>query len=58
MEELLTNKVAYIGSIRQQFQPYAGQLTQELWAILRDEKTGCVGAMPSDYQTTDGGNKW
>lgn len=39
LEELLTNnKVAYIGPIRQQLRPYAGELTEKLWAILRDEK--------------------
>ncbi len=38
LEELLTNKVVYVGPIRQQLRPYAGELTQKLWAILRDEK--------------------
>ncbi len=38
LEELLTNKVAYIGPIRQQLRPYAGELTEKLRAILRDEK--------------------
>ncbi len=38
LEELLTNKVAYIGPIRQQLRPYAGELTEKLRAILRDER--------------------
>ena len=39
LEELLTNRVvAYIGPIRQQLRPYAGQLTEKLRAILRDDK--------------------
>ncbi len=37
MEELLTNKVDYIGPIRQQLRPYADQLKEKLWAILRDK---------------------
>ncbi len=37
LEDLLTNKVAYIGPIRQQLRPYAGELSERLWAILRDE---------------------
>ncbi len=38
LEELLTNKVAYIGPIREQLRPYAAELTEKLWAILRDDK--------------------
>ena len=38
LEELLTNKVAYIAPIRQQLRPYAGELTERLRALLRDEK--------------------
>ena len=38
LEELLTNKVAYIGPIRQQLRLHAGELTEKLRAILRDEK--------------------
>jgi formylglycine-generating enzyme required for sulfatase activity len=39
LEELLTTKtVAYIGPIRQQLRPYASELTERLWTILRDEK--------------------
>ena len=38
LEELLTNKVAYIDPIRQQLRSYAGELTERLRAILRDEK--------------------
>jgi hypothetical protein len=37
LEELLSNKVAYIGPIRQQLRPYAEELSDRLWAILRDE---------------------
>ncbi len=40
LEELLANKVAYIGPIRQQLRPYAGQLAEKSRAILRDEKAG------------------
>ena len=38
LEELLTNKVVYVGPICQQLRPYAGELTEKLRAILRDEK--------------------
>jgi hypothetical protein len=38
LEELLTNKVVYVGPIRQQLRPHAGELTDKLRAILRDEK--------------------
>ncbi len=38
LEELLTNKVVYVVPIRQQLRPYAGELTEKLQAILRDEK--------------------
>jgi eukaryotic-like serine/threonine-protein kinase len=38
LEELLINKVVYVGPIRQQLRPYAGELTAKLRAILRDEK--------------------
>ncbi len=38
LEELLTNKVAYIAPIRQQLRPYAGELIGKLRAILREEK--------------------
>jgi serine/threonine protein kinase/formylglycine-generating enzyme required for sulfatase activity len=38
LEELFTNKVAYITPIRQQLRPYAGELTERLRALLRDEK--------------------
>ena len=37
LEELLTNKVTYLGPIRQQLRPYAGELSGGLWGILRDE---------------------
>lgn len=36
LEELLTSKVMYIGPIREQLRPYAGELTERLRAILRD----------------------
>jgi len=42
LEELLTNKVAYVGPIRQQLRPYAGELTEKLRAILRDKKAEAV----------------
>ncbi|MFO0942318.1 MAG: serine/threonine-protein kinase [Pirellulales bacterium] len=38
LEELLTNKFAYIGPIRQQLRPYASELTEQLQSILRDDK--------------------
>ncbi len=38
MEELLSSKVVYIDPIRQQLRPYASELTEKLWAVLRDEK--------------------
>jgi eukaryotic-like serine/threonine-protein kinase len=38
LEELLTNKVVYVGPIRRLLRPYAGELTEKLRAILRDEK--------------------
>jgi len=37
LEELLTNKLAYIAPIRQQLHPYAGDLIDKLRAILRDK---------------------
>jgi eukaryotic-like serine/threonine-protein kinase len=46
LEELLTNKVAYIGPIRQQLRPYAGELTEKLWAILRDENDRSQSTLP------------
>jgi formylglycine-generating enzyme required for sulfatase activity len=36
LEELLSNKVAYIGPIRELLQPHAAALTERLQAILRD----------------------
>jgi eukaryotic-like serine/threonine-protein kinase len=42
LEELLTNKVVYVGPIRQQLRPYAGELTEKLRAILRDGKAEAV----------------
>ena len=42
LEELLTNKVVYVGPIRQQLRPYAGELTAKLRAILRDEKAEAI----------------
>ena len=38
LEELLTSKVVYVGPIRQQLRPYAGELKEKLRAILRDRK--------------------
>ncbi len=38
MEELLSSKVVYIDPIRQQLRPYASELTEKLWVVLRDEK--------------------
>ena len=39
MEELLSNNnVAYIDPIRQQLRPYASELTEQLWAVLRNQK--------------------
>jgi serine/threonine protein kinase len=38
LEELLANKIAYIGPIRLLLRPYAGELTEKLRAILRDEQ--------------------
>ncbi len=42
LEELLTNKVVYVGPIRQQLRPYAGELTEKLRAILRDGKAEAI----------------
>ena len=42
LEELLTSKVGYVGPIRQQLRPYAGELTEKLRAILRDVKAEAV----------------
>jgi eukaryotic-like serine/threonine-protein kinase len=42
LEELLTNKVVYVDPIRHQLRPYAGELTEKLRAILRDEKAEAV----------------
>lgn len=38
LEELFTNKIAYIAPIRQQLRPYASELIERLLSILRDEK--------------------
>jgi eukaryotic-like serine/threonine-protein kinase len=38
VEELLANKVGYVGPIRQQLRPYAGELPEKLRTILRDGK--------------------
>ena len=37
LEEMLTNKEAYIYPIRQQLRTYSGEITEKLWAILRNE---------------------
>jgi serine/threonine protein kinase/formylglycine-generating enzyme required for sulfatase activity len=42
LEELLTNKVVYVGPIRKQLRPYAGELTEKLRAIVRDEKAEAI----------------
>ncbi len=42
LEELLTNKVVYVGPIRQLLRPYAGELTEKLRAILRDQKAEVI----------------
>jgi eukaryotic-like serine/threonine-protein kinase len=42
LEELLTNKVVYAGPIRQLLRPYAGELTEKLRAIPRDEKAEAI----------------
>ena len=46
LEELLTSKVGYVGPIRQQLRPYAGELTEKLRAILRDEKAEARSPLP------------
>ncbi len=38
LEELLTNKVVYVGPIRQQLRPYGRELTEKIRAILHDGK--------------------
>ncbi len=38
LEELQTNKVTYIGPIREQLRPYAGELSVRLWGTLREER--------------------
>ncbi len=38
VDELLNNKVVYVGPIRQQLRPWAKELTEEFRDILRDEK--------------------
>ena len=38
LEELLNNKIAYIGPISEQLRPYAGELTEKLWGILRNDQ--------------------
>ena len=36
-EELLTSKATYVGPIRELLKPYASQLTNAYWTLLRDE---------------------
>ena len=38
VEELLSNKVVYVGPIRQQLRPWAKELTEKFRDIMRDEK--------------------
>jgi hypothetical protein len=38
LEQLLNNKIAYIGPISEQLRPYAGELTETLWEILRNDQ--------------------
>jgi formylglycine-generating enzyme required for sulfatase activity len=38
LEELLNNKIAYIGPISEQLRPYAGEMTEKLWGILRNDQ--------------------
>lgn len=63
LEELLTNKDAYIGQICQQLRPYAGELSERLWAILRDETAGADrrfrAAVPlADYVPESEASSW
>lgn len=63
LEELLTNKVAYLGPIRQQLRPYAGELSNRLWAILRDENAGAdrrfrAAAALADYVPESEASSW
>ncbi len=63
LEELLTNKVVYVGPIRQQLRPYAGELTEKLRAILRDEKVEAVrrfraAVALSDYVSESEAASW
>ena len=46
-EELLTNKVAYVGPIRELLRPYADELSDEFWTILRNKNDDRERAVPS-----------
>jgi eukaryotic-like serine/threonine-protein kinase len=63
LEELLTNKVAYLGPIRQQLRPYARELSERLWAILRDQNAGAdrrfrAAAALADYVPESEASSW
>ena len=38
LEDLLSQNAAYIGPISEQLRPYAGELTEKLWGILRNDQ--------------------
>jgi len=63
LEELLTNKVTYLGPIRQQLRPYAGELSGRLWAMLRDETAIAdrrfhAAVALADYVTESEASSW
>jgi eukaryotic-like serine/threonine-protein kinase len=63
LEELLSNKVAYIAPIRQQLRPYAGELTEKLRTLLRDEKAEAnrrfrAATALADYIPESESNSW
>ena len=63
LEELLTDKVVYIGPTLQQLRPYAGELTEKLQAILRDGNAGPIrrfraAVALADYLPESGADWW
>lgn len=63
LEELLTNKVTYLGPIRQQLRPYAGELSGKLWTILQDKTATAdrrfrAGVGLADYVPESEASSW
>ena len=63
LEEMFTNKIAYVAPIRQQLRPYALELQDRLLAILRDDKADSdkrfrAAMALADYVPTAESDSW